>query len=108
MPAGWLKVAAVPVPSTALPLLSAPPAPEPASVVTSRLAMTTARMRLLFVSATNILAPSAERHSAAGALKALLVPLPSAHAASPDPANVVVAPFAVATDRILLLAESAT
>jgi hypothetical protein len=77
MPAGWQKIAPVPVPSAAVPPQSAPPAPEPASVVVAPLAMTTARMRLLPVSATNSL-PSAKRQSAAGALKALLVPAPSA------------------------------
>ena len=105
MPAGRLKTAAVPVPSTAVPL-SAPP-PAPASVVTARVAKTTTRILLFPVSATKSLALSNDRHSAAGLLKALFVPTPSAHVSSPDPANVVVAPLAGDTVRILLLPESA-
>jgi hypothetical protein len=100
IPVGRLKVAAAPTPSM-------PPAtPLPASVATTPYAIVTMRSRWPSISATYRAAPAASTARPQGVLKVAKVPGPSAPPAAPVPATVDTTP--PASNRILLLEESAT
>ena len=83
MPVGWLKLAAAPAPS------ADPALPLPASVVTTPEGVTSLT-RLLKVSATKITPVCGSRATPQGLLKLAAAPAPSAKAALPLPASVVV------------------
>jgi hypothetical protein len=90
-----------------------PEAPPPASVETVAVAMATARMRPVFVSATKSVDSSALTARPAGAEKSAAEPAPSAQPAvvppaPPPPASVVTAADAMSTARSTLLPLSAT
>ena len=71
-PAGWLNEALAPVPSAKLAL------PEPATVVTVPVAISTRRTRWLAYSVTYRYTPAGEISMPLGSLKAASMPVPSA------------------------------
>jgi hypothetical protein len=97
MPTGWLKSAAVPVPSVE------PEVPAiPAKVVTSPDAVLIARMVLLPVSVTKRDGPSVT--TPMGVWNVAAVPVPSAEPEVPAiPAKVVTTPDEITTFRTVLL-----